>query len=94
MNDDASTVSLNPAAMSNIDKNTVQTDVTMIDLDADFTGGGQVLAGTPLARPVTGGNGGDPGDQTFVPNMAAVFPMHGAPGRHDASASASARRSA
>jgi long-chain fatty acid transport protein len=78
MKDDASTVSLNPAAMSNIDKNTVQADVTMIDLDADFSGGGQVLPGTPLARPVTGGNGGDPGDETFVPNMAAVFPMHGA----------------
>lgn len=74
---DASTVSLNPAAMSSIDRNTVQADVTIIDLDADFTGGGQVLAGTPLARPVTGGNGGDPGDKTAVPNMSAVFPMHG-----------------
>ena len=75
---DASTVSLNPAAMSSIDKNTVQADVTIIDLDADFNGSGQVLAGTPLARPVTGGNGGDPGDKVAVPNMAAVFPLHGA----------------
>jgi long-chain fatty acid transport protein len=78
MNGDASTVSLNPAAMTSIHKNTVQADLTMIDLDADFTGGGQVLPGTPLARPITGGNGGDPGDATYVPNMSAVFPMHGA----------------
>lgn len=74
---DASVVSLNPAAMVNVDKSTVQADVTVIDLDAEFSGSGQVLPGTPLARPVTGGNGGDPGDNTAVPNIAAVFPMHG-----------------
>jgi long-chain fatty acid transport protein len=75
---DASVVSLNPAGMANVDKNTVQADLTVIDLDADFTGSGQVLAGTPLARPISGGNGGDPGDPTLVPNMSAVFPLHGA----------------
>lgn len=76
---DAAVVSLNPAAMVNLDKNTFQADLTVIDLNAKFTGGGTVLglpasAGTSL----TGGNGGDPGDPTLVPNMAAVFPMHGA----------------
>ena len=75
---DASVVSLNPAGMANVDKNTVQADLTVIDLDADFAGSGQVLAGTPLARPVSGGNGGDPGDPTLVPNISAVFPLHGA----------------
>jgi long-chain fatty acid transport protein len=75
---DASVVSLNPAGMANVDKNTVQADFTVIDLDADFVGGGQVLAGTPLASPISGGNGGDPGDPTLVPNIAAVFPLHGA----------------
>lgn len=75
---DGSVVALNPAAMANIDKNTVQADMTVIDLDADFSGGGQVLAGTPLARPISGGNGGDPGDPTLVPNLSAVFPLHGA----------------
>ena len=75
---DASVVSLNPAGMANVDKNTVQADFTVIDLDADFAGSGQVLAGTPLARPITGGNGGDPGDPTLVPNVSAVFPLHGA----------------
>lgn len=73
---DAANVSLNPAAMTNLDKNTFQADVTVIDLSADFTGGGFVL-GQPSA-PLTGGNGGDPGDPTVVPNMAAVFPMKGA----------------
>ena len=73
---DASNVSLNPAAMTNLDKNTVQTDMTVIDLSADFTGSGRVL-GSP-ALPLSGGNGGDPGAATLVPNMAAVFPLHGA----------------
>ena len=77
-NGNASVVSLNPAAMASIDRNTVQMDVTGIDIDADFTGGGNVFPGTPLARPVTGGNGGDPGDLTAVPNISAVFPLHGA----------------
>jgi len=73
---DASVVSLNPAAMTNLDKNTIQSDITVIDLSADFTGGGNVL-GSPLA-PLSGGNGGDPGDPTVVPNLAAVFPLKGA----------------
>lgn len=73
---DASNVSLNPAAMTNLDKNTFQSDITVIDLTADFVGSGRVL-GSPAA-PLSGGNGGDPGDPTVVPNMAAVFPLHGA----------------
>ena len=73
---DAAVVSLNPAAMVNLDKNTVQADLTVIDLNAKFTGGGVIL-GSPL-KPLSGGNGGDPGDPTLVPNMSAVFPMHGA----------------
>lgn len=77
-NGDASVVSLNPAAMAGLDSNTVQVDLTAIDLDADFAGGGNHLAGTPLAQPIQGGNGGDPGDITAVPALAAVFPMSGA----------------
>lgn len=76
--DDASVVTNNPAAMTNLDRNTVQADVTVIDLDADFNGGGTAAFGSPLASPLTGGNGGDPGDPTAVPNLAAVFPMSGA----------------
>jgi len=73
---DASVVSLNPAAMVNLDKNTFQADMTVINLNAKFSGGGAIL-GNP-AKPLTGGNGGDPGDPTAVPNMSVVFPMHGA----------------
>ena len=73
---DASNVSLNPAAMTNIDQTTVKSDVTVIDLTAEFTGGGNVL-GSP-AGPLSGGNGGDPGDPTVVPNMSFVVPMKGA----------------
>jgi len=72
--DDASVVSNNPAAMVNLDKNTVQADVTVIDVSFGFDGGGTSGAGTPL----TGGDGGDPGEPATVPNLAAVFPMHGA----------------
>ena len=73
---DAATVSLNPAAMTNLTTNAFQADVTVIDLTAEFNGGGSVL-GVPQA-PLAGGNGGDPGDPTVVPNMSAVFPMKGA----------------
>ena len=73
---DAAVVSLNPAAMVNLDRNTFQADVTVIDINAEFTGGGNIL-GVPGAA-LAGGNGGDPGDPTAVPNMAAVFPLKGA----------------
>lgn len=72
---DASHVSLNPAAMANLTQRTFKLDATVIDLNAEFSGGGSVLAGTPLATPLTGGNGGDPGAATVVPNVAAVFPV-------------------
>ena len=75
---DASNVSLNPAAMTNLDKNTIQADITVIDLSADFTGGGRILGSAHPAAGLTGSNGGDPGDPTVVPNMAAVFPLKGA----------------
>ncbi|GAB3379764.1 OmpP1/FadL family transporter [Lysobacter fragariae] len=78
-NDDATVVSLNPAAMSSFDKNAMRADVTVIDLTANFDGGGRAAAAFgPAAPALTGGDGGDPGDPTAVPNIAAVFPMHGA----------------
>lgn len=73
---DASVVLNNPAAMANIKQTTVQADVTVIDLTAKFEGSGTTALGAP-AGPLTGGNGGDPGDATPVPAMAAVFPLHG-----------------
>jgi long-chain fatty acid transport protein len=68
---DASVVSNNPAAMSTFKQGAVQADVSVIDLSADFTGGGTTAFGTPLS----GGNGGDPGDPTPVPSIAAIFPV-------------------
>jgi long-chain fatty acid transport protein len=70
---DASVVLNNPAAMSNIDQTTIQADVTVIDLTADFDGQGTTAVGTPLS----GGNGGDPGEATPVPAMAFVMPLSG-----------------
>lgn len=75
---DASVVSNNPAAMANFDKAAVRVDVTAIDLDAQFSGGGTTALPAPYAQPLTGGNGGDPGDFTPVPALAAVFPLSGA----------------
>jgi long-chain fatty acid transport protein len=72
--DDASVVTNNPAAMVNLDKNTVQADVTAIDISFEFEGGGTSAAGTPLS----GGDGGNAGSVQAVPNMSAVFPLHGA----------------
>lgn len=83
--DDATVAITNPAAMVNLDRNTVSANVSVIDLSGEFTGtatAAPTLASQPapvnsLAKQVTGGNGGDPGDPTPVPSIAAVFPMHG-----------------
>jgi long-chain fatty acid transport protein len=73
---DASVVLNNPAAMSNLKQTTFQADITVIDLTADFDGSGTTALGAP-AGPLSGGNGGDPGEPTAVPAMAAVFPLSG-----------------
>ena len=52
--DDASVVSNNPAAMVNLDRTTVQADLTVIDLTAEFNGSATSAFGTPVA----GGDGG------------------------------------
>ena len=83
-NGDAAVVANNPGAMGFIDQNTVQADVTIIDLTAKFEGSAytHLAPGAPCPSagciPVSGGDGGDPGDATPVPAIAAVFPMHGA----------------
>lgn len=84
--DDATVAITNPAAMVNLDKTTVVANVSGIDLNGDFSG--QAIVGAPfaastnpavraLARPASGGNGGDPGDIAAVPSFAVVMPMHG-----------------
>ena len=74
---DASVVANNPAVMSTFDKNTFQADVTAIDLSFEFTGGGSAAAGSPLAQPLTGGNGGDAGGVSAVPAMSFIAPLSG-----------------
>lgn len=69
---DTSVVVNNPAAMTLFDKNAVQADLHGIDLSFSFDGGGTDAFGQPL----TGGNGGDPGDLELVPAMSAVFPIN------------------
>jgi long-chain fatty acid transport protein len=78
-NDDATVVTGNPASMSNFDKTTVRADVTAIDLSFQVHATGNAAAAFgPAAPALTGGDGGDAGDLTPVPNIAAVFPLHGA----------------
>lgn len=72
---DAAVVANNPAVMSTFTEKTVQADVTAIDLSFQFSGGGSAAAGSPLQRPLTGGDGGDAGGLTPVPAMSFVLPL-------------------
>jgi long-chain fatty acid transport protein len=72
---DASVVVNNPAVMSTFTEKTVQADLTAIDLTFNFSGGGTAAAGSPLARPLTGGDGGNAGGLSAVPAMSFVLPL-------------------
>ncbi|HVI57849.1 MAG TPA: porin [Luteimonas sp.] len=74
---DASVVANNPAVMSTFDQAAFQADVTGIDLSFKFNGGGTAAAGTPLAQPMSGGEGGDAGGMNVVPAMSFVKPLSG-----------------
>ncbi|MCY7313436.1 MAG: outer membrane protein transport protein [Pseudoxanthomonas sp.] len=74
---DTSVVVNNPAVMSTFTQTTAQVDVTAVDLSFNFSGGGSAAAGSPLARPLTGGNGGNAGGVTPVPAMSFVMPLSG-----------------
>ena len=74
---DAAVVSNNPAAMTQFDKLTVQTDLTVIDLNAKFHGSACTPVSATVCVPIGGGNGGDPGKPTLVPAMAVVLPLSG-----------------
>lgn len=69
---DASVVANNPAAMTRFSGTTIQADVTIIDLNAKFSGSGYAGYGTPVAQPLTGGNGGNAGDVTPVPAISFI----------------------
>jgi long-chain fatty acid transport protein len=74
---DASVVANNPAVMSTFDQAAFQADLSAIDLSFKFKGDGQAAAGSPLAQPLTGGNGGEAGDLNLVPAMSFVQPLSG-----------------
>jgi len=74
---DAAVVSNNPAAMAQFDKLTMQSDLTVIDLNAKFTGSSCTPVSATVCVPSGGGDGGDPGSATLVPAMAVVMPLSG-----------------
>ena len=65
---DSSVVVNNPAMMTGLSGTTVQTDLSLIDVNAEFSGSGSDITG----RPLTGGNGGDAADVAAVPAMSLV----------------------
>ena len=68
---DAAVVANNPAAMSMFDNMTLQSDLSVIDVSFNFTGGGH----DALGRPLTGGNGGNGGDTAGVPALHFILPV-------------------
>lgn len=70
---DASVVVNNPATMTSFEGTTFQADVTIIDVNAKFSGSGYAGVGLgPLSAPLTGGDGGDVGEPTPVPAMSLI----------------------
>ncbi|GAB2509855.1 OmpP1/FadL family transporter [Lysobacter humi (ex Lee et al. 2017)] len=65
---DTSVVVNNPAQMTSLEGTTVKSDVSVISVDAEFTGAGYDVAG----RPISGGNGGNAGGTTPIPALSVV----------------------
>lgn len=65
---DGSNVVNNPGTLSRVDGTLVQSDLSLIDLNFEFNGGGQDLLGQPLR----GGDGGAAGDLAAVPALSLV----------------------
>jgi long-chain fatty acid transport protein len=63
--------------MAQFDKLTMQTDLTVIDLDASFSGSSCTPVSATVCVPIGGGNGGDPGAATLVPSMDVIIPLSG-----------------
>lgn len=70
---DASVVVNNPATMTSFEGTTIQSDVTVVDLNAKFDGGGYAGVGFgPVSGPLTGSDGGNAGGVTPVPAMSII----------------------
>lgn len=68
---DTSVVVNNPATMTQFEGTTVQADATLIDLSFQFEGSGFDVTGQPL----TGGDGGEAGDQIPVPATSMIHKL-------------------
>lgn len=68
---DASVVVNNPATMALFEGTTIQSDVTVIDLNAGFNGSGTDLLGGQL----TGGDGGNAGGVTPIPALSIIHKL-------------------
>ncbi len=68
---DASVVVNNPATMTSFEGTTIQSDVTVIDLNASFNGSGNDALGGQLS----GGDGGNAGAATPVPAMSIIHKL-------------------
>ncbi|MDH5407437.1 MAG: outer membrane protein transport protein [Gammaproteobacteria bacterium] len=64
--EDASTVYFNPAGMSRLQKHQITAAGHIIQPEMTFTNNGSNVAGVV---PISGGNGGDAGEDAFVPNF-------------------------
>jgi long-chain fatty acid transport protein len=69
--DDTAVVVNNPAMMTGFEGTAVQSDLSLIDVNAEFRGGGFDVTGQPL----TGGDGGDAADVAAVPAMSLVHKL-------------------
>lgn len=67
--EDASTIFFNPAGMTRLPGKQVVVGVHAIDPSVKFTNQGSTLAPPAPPVPLTGGNGGDAGQWSYVPNL-------------------------
>lgn len=69
---DASTVFFNPAGLALLDRPQAVAAAHLIGFDAEFQNSGSSVAGV---LPISGGNGGNAGGSTFVPNLYFAQPV-------------------
>jgi long-chain fatty acid transport protein len=67
--EDASTIFFNPAGMTRLPGKQIVVGVHAIDPSATFNNQGSTLAPPAPPQPLTGGNGGDAGGWSYVPNL-------------------------
>jgi long-chain fatty acid transport protein len=74
--EDASTIFFNPAGMTRLPGKQVVVGVHAIDSSIKFTNQGSTLAPPAPPVPLTGGNGGDAGQWSYIPNFYLSWEMN------------------